>query len=238
MVPQEAVFAAQGSRQRRFDLLVFDWDGTLFDSTAIIARCIQAAVKDLGFAEPSFEQASHVIGLGLLHALRLAAPHVAPEQYPELARRYSHHYDTHADDLSLFPGVLDMLTDLKQQGFALAVATGKSRRGLDKTLAMLPMDGLFHATRTADETAGKPDPRMLHELMDELAVTPEKTLMVGDTSHDLQMALNAGCRGVGVSYGAHPLPQLQALGPLFIASSAHALHQGLVQHSNMTPSDE
>lgn len=231
MVTQEAAAAAQGMGRRRFDLLVFDWDGTLFDSTAIIARCIQAAVKDIGGEEPSFEQASHVIGLGLLHALRLAAPQVAPEQYPELARRYSHHYDTHADDLSLFPGVLDMLADLKQQGYYLAVATGKSRRGLDKTLATLPVQGLFHATRTADETAGKPDPLMLHELMHELAVAPSQTLMVGDTSHDLQMARNAGCAGVGVSYGAHPLPQLQALHPLFIAASASALHQGLLQHS-------
>jgi phosphoglycolate phosphatase len=124
-----------------------------------------------------------------------------------------------------------MLADLKAKGFQLAVATGKSRRGLDKTLAMLPMEGVFHATRTADETAGKPDPRMLHELMHELAVAPARTLMVGDTSHDLQMANNAGCMAVGVSYGAHPLPQLQALNPLFIASSAHALHRGLLQHS-------
>lgn len=218
--------------RRRFDLLVFDWDGTLFDSTAIIARCIQKAVMDVSGQEPSFEQASHVIGLGLLHALRLAAPHVPEHHYPELARRYSLHYDAHADDLSLFPGALDMLIDLKRQGYILAVATGKSRRGLDKTLAKLPIGGLFHATRTADETAGKPDPKMLHELMRELAVPAAQTLMVGDTSHDLQMALNAGCRGVGVSYGAHPLRQLEAHRPLFIASSAKALHQGLLAHAH------
>lgn len=234
MVTQAAAAAVNGMAPRRFDLVVFDWDGTLFDSTAIIARSIQAAVKDVSGEEPSFEQASHVIGLGLLHALRFAAPHVGPEQYPELARRYSQHYDAHADDLSLFPGVLDMLADLKARGYQLAVATGKSRRGLDKTLAMLPMEGVFHATRTADETAGKPDPCMLHELMEQLTVDPTRTLMVGDTSHDLQMANNAGCTGVGVSYGAHPLAQLQALNPLFIASSAQALHRGLLQHSQGT----
>jgi phosphoglycolate phosphatase len=216
------------------ELLVFDWDGTLFDSTAIIARCIQLAVRDVGGHEPSFEQASHVIGLGLLHALRLAAPDVQPEQYPELARRYGHHYDLHADDLSLFPGTLEMLADLQGRGYRLAIATGKSRKGLDHILERLPVEGLFVASRTADQTKGKPDPAMLLELMEECRVSAHHTLMVGDTSHDLQMALNAGCRSIGVSYGAHPAAQLEAFNPLFVAHSTQALHQGLLTHAGLS----
>ena len=215
-------------------LLVFDWDGTLFDSTAIIARCIQWAVRDVGGNEPSFEEASHVIGLGLMHALRLAAPDVKPGLYPELARRYSHHYDLHADDLSLFPGTLEMLASLKSEGYQLAIATGKSRRGLDHVLARLPVEGLFVASRTADQTQGKPDPTMLLEIMEECRVPARHTVMVGDTSHDLQMALNAGCRSVGVSYGAHPVAQLEALQPLFVAHNTQQLHQGLVKHARPT----
>ncbi len=218
----------------RAELLVFDWDGTLFDSTAIIARCIQLAVRDVGGDEPSFEQASHVIGLGLLHALRLAAPDVKPDEYPELARRYGHHYDLHADDLSLFPGTLEMLTDLKTKGYRLAIATGKSRKGLDHILGRLPVEGLFVASRTADQTQGKPDPTMLLELMEECRVTASHTVMVGDTSHDLQMALNAGCRSVGVSYGAHPVAQLEMLKPLFVAHNTQALHEGLLTHTGLS----
>jgi phosphoglycolate phosphatase len=217
--------------QRQFDLMIFDWDGTLFDSTAIIAEAIQRAVVDVGGRDPGLERASHVIGLGLRQALEWVAPDMNPSQYPELARRYAYHYERRADDLHLFPGILEMLLALKQAGYQLAIATGKSRRGLDLTMAQLPVDGLFCASRTADQTEGKPSPRMLLELMQECGCGSHNTLMVGDTTHDLQMALNAGCAAVGVSYGAHPLEQLTPLGPLFIADSPKDLHQGLLQYA-------
>lgn len=204
---------------RLFDLIAFDWDGTLFDSTAIIARSIQAAVRDVGGAVPSDRLAKHVIGLGLNQALAMAAPDVAPERYRELGERYRQHYMARQDELFLFAGILDLLAELRQRGHLLAVATGKSRRGLDAVLRSSNLDQTFAATRTADETAGKPDPRMLLELMDELGVPPQRALMVGDTSHDLQMARNAGCTGVAVSYGAHEPADLHALQPAFIAHS-------------------
>ena len=154
-------------RTRHFDLIAFDWDGTLFDSTAIIVRCIQAAVRDVGGQVPTDEAASYVIGMGLTQALAHAAPDVSPDKYPLLGERYRFHYYERQSDISLFGGTLDMLHDLKQRQHLLAVATGKSRRGLDETLRAVELRGMFHATRTADETAGKPDPRMLQELMSE-----------------------------------------------------------------------
>lgn len=218
------------STQRRFDLLVFDWDGTLFDSTAVIAQAIQRAVMDVGGKDPGLERASHVIGMGLLAALQWVAPELGSAKYPELARRYAYHYDAHANDLHLFPGILEMLVALKQAGCQLAIATGKSRSGLDHTLGKLPLEGLFCASRTADQTEGKPSPRMLHELMRECECSPLNTLMVGDTSHDLQMAVNAQCAAVGVSYGAHRLEQLVPLNPLFIAQSPGQLSEALLQY--------
>ena len=219
------------ARQRRFDLIAFDWDGTLFDSTAIITRSIQRAVGDVGGAVPSDADASYVIGLGLMQALAHAAPDVPKEKYPLLGERYKHHYSLHQGDISLFPGVLGMLDDLRQRQHFLTVATGKSRWGLNQALADVALKDVFHASRTADETAGKPDARMLHELMAELGVSPERTLMVGDTTHDLQMAINAGCAAVGVSYGAHNTSALAALGPLFVAHSAAELHQWMLEHA-------
>jgi phosphoglycolate phosphatase len=206
-------------------LIVFDWDGTLFDSTAIIARCIQLAVQDVGGTVPTQEQASYVIGLGLMQALAHAAPDVPKEKYPLLGERYKHHYTLEQNSISLFPGILEMLNDLKQRQHFLCVATGKSRWGLDEALHAVELRSLFHASRTADETRGKPHPMMLHELMTEMGVSPEKTLMVGDTSHDLQMAIHAGCASVGVSYGAHATNTLEACQPLHIAHSVKELHQ-------------
>ncbi|MCB2034213.1 MAG: HAD-IA family hydrolase, partial [Ottowia sp.] len=190
------------TRPRQFDLICFDWDGTLFDSTAIIVRCIQQAVVDVGGAMPSADAASYVIGMALTPALARAAPDVPPERYPELGARYRHHYLAQQHDISLFDGVLPMLTELKDRHHWLAVATGKSRRGLNDVLATRELQGVFDGSRTADETAGKPDPLMLHELMREFGAEPERTLMIGDTTHDLEMARNAGCASVGVSYGA------------------------------------
>ncbi|HEY6134372.1 MAG TPA: HAD-IA family hydrolase [Rubrivivax sp.] len=215
---------------RQFDLIAFDWDGTLFDSTALIVRCIQAACADVGTAVPSDKQASYVIGLGLRDALLHAAPGFPPERYPELGDRYRHHYFARQHQLVLFEGALPMLHALRTRNHVLAVATGKSRRGLDEALSTVELKGLFDATRTADETASKPDPLMLHELMAELGTSPARTLMIGDTTHDLQMAANAGVPSVAVSYGAHEHAAFEALSPLFVAHSVRELHDWLAGH--------
>ena len=215
---------------RNFDLIAFDWDGTLFDSTKIIVRCIQAAVRDVGGTVPTDKEAGYVIGLGLMQALAHAAPDVPPEKYPQLGERYRHHYAAHYDDLSLFDGVLPLLDALKARGHLLAVATGKSRRGLDEVLRTVELKGVFDGSRTADETAGKPDPLMLHELMAEFDVAPGRVLMVGDTTHDLQMAVNARCPSVGVSYGAHEPEAFAVLAPRHVAHSVQELHDWLLAH--------
>ena len=220
---------ASGSRQ--FDLIAFDWDGTLFDSTALITRCIQEAVCDVGGARPSDRDAAYVIGMGLMQALAHAAPDVPVERYPELGARYRHHYITHQQDISLFKGVLPMLADLKSRQHWLTVATGKSRQGLDHVLQAVELVGMFDGSRTADETQGKPHPRMLLELMSEFGVKPERTLMIGDTTHDLQMALNAGCQSVGVSYGAHEPDAFHVLKPRFVAHTVLELHGWLLNNA-------
>jgi phosphoglycolate phosphatase len=219
------------ARPRRFDLVVFDWDGTLYDSTALIARCIQSACAELGLPVPSDEAASHVIGLGLTEALQYVAPGLPPQRYPELGQRYRQHYLKRQDELVLFPGTLALLHALKARNHWLAVATGKGRRGLDEALQAVELKGLFDGTRTADETAGKPHPLMLQQLMREFGVEPERTLMIGDTTHDLQLALNAGTASVGVSYGAHGPSAFSALGPLFVAHSTAQLQDWLLTHA-------
>lgn len=214
---------------RKFDLIAFDWDGTLSDSTAIITRSIQAAVVDVGGAKPSDQDASYVIGMGLMQALAHAAPDVPTSKYPQLNERYKFHYGQSMNDISLFKGILELLSALKQRNHLLAVATGKSRRGLDDSLQAVELKGLFHASRTADQTANKPDPLMLHELMEELKVPPERTLVIGDTTHDLLMAQNAGCPSVAVSYGAHEPATFAAYNPLHIAHSVAELDQWMAK---------
>jgi phosphoglycolate phosphatase len=218
------------TRPKQFDLIVFDWDGTLFDSTALIVRCIQDACRDVGVPVPSHNDAAYVIGLGLVDALRYAAPDLPPQRYPELGNRYRHHYFSRQHELVLFPGVLEMLRSLKARHHWLAVATGKGRRGLDDALSLSQLAGMFDATRTADETASKPDPRMLLELMREFACEPERTLMVGDTTHDLLLAQNAGTPSVGVSYGAHEPEAFAAFHPRTIVHSPRELHEWLLSH--------
>jgi phosphoglycolate phosphatase len=214
-----------------FDLIAFDWDGTLFDSTGIIVRCIQEAVRDVGGTVPSDEAASYVIGLGLMQALAHAAPDVPKERYALLGERYRHHYVQQQNRISLFKGVLPMLQSLRERGHLLAVATGKSRHGLDEALHSVELQGRFHGSRTADETAGKPHPLMLQELMAEFGTAPQRTLMIGDTTHDLQMALNAGCASVGVSYGAHEPHGFAALQPRAVVHTVDELQRWLLTHA-------
>ncbi|WP_119153721.1 HAD family hydrolase [Caldimonas tepidiphila] len=219
------------TRPQAFDLIVFDWDGTLFDSTALIVQCIQAACADLEAPVPDDRQAAYVIGMSLHEALRHAVPGLAEERYPELVQRYRHHYFDRQHAVTLFAGVLPMLHALKDRHHWLAVATGKSRRGLDEALHTVQLRGLFDGTRTADETRSKPHPQMLEELMREFGAAPERTLMIGDTTHDLQMAANAGTASVAVSYGAHEPEAFHAFGPRFVAHSTGELHDWLLRHA-------
>jgi phosphoglycolate phosphatase len=216
---------------RNFDLVVFDWDGTLFDSTGLIVRCIQSACRDVGAVVPSDVDAAYVIGLGLHDALKHAAPGLPPERYPELGARYRHHYFARQHELVLFPGTLEMLHALKGRNHLLAVATGKGRRGLDDALAQSELHGLFDGTRTADETMSKPHPLMLQQLMAEFGVAPERTLMIGDTTHDLQLAVNAGTPRVGVSYGAHAPEAFADFAPLAVAHNTAELHAWLMNNA-------
>ncbi|RZI40173.1 HAD family hydrolase [Herbaspirillum sp. HC18] len=217
--------------RKQFDLIVFDWDGTLMDSTSTIAACIQAAAKDLGLPVPDSKQASYVIGLGLHDAMEAVLPGLEPKYYPHMVERYRYHYLTKDKGLTLFEGVRDMLTDLAQQGYFLAVATGKSRVGLNRALDAANLLSAFDATRCADETFSKPHPAMLQELTRELGQDLRRTVMIGDTTHDLQMAINAGSGSVGVHYGAHSAPELAALNPLFVASSVPELHNWLRENA-------
>jgi phosphoglycolate phosphatase len=199
---------------RRFELLVFDWDGTLMDSTAVIAGALQSACGDIGLPVPSEERARHIIGLGLHDALRYVLPGVPSSVYPQVVDRYRHHFLAREESAPLFEGVVEALTALEAAGHLLAVATGKSRRGLDRVLERTGLRGRFHATRCGEEAASKPAPAMLLDLQAELGVAKERTLMIGDTTHDLKMAQNAGVAGLAVAFGAHPRDQLLTLQPL------------------------
>jgi phosphoglycolate phosphatase len=187
-------------------------------------------VVDVGGQKPTDEQAAYVIGMALMPALAHAAPDVPKDKYPMLGERYRHHYAAHHNDLSLFDGILPMLQALREKQHLLTVATGKSRKGLDDALHQVALRGMFDGSRTADETAGKPNPRMLNELMAEFGVSPERTLMIGDTTHDLEMAHNAGCASVAVSYGAHGTSDFGRWNPLTVAHNVSELHDWLIGH--------
>jgi phosphoglycolate phosphatase len=199
---------------RRFDLVVFDWDGTLLDSPGAIVASIEAACRDLGLDPPPAARSRHIIGLGLHDALRCALPELDPKDYGRLAERYRHHYLARDHELSLFPGASDLVRALHAEGRRLGVATGKSRLGLSRALAASGLEAFFHATRCADECFSKPHPAMLLEILEELEVDPRRALMIGDTTHDLQMARSAGVAAVAVVFGAHPQAALAAETPL------------------------
>ncbi len=216
---------------KRYPLIVFDWDGTLMDSTAAIVHAIQAASRDLGLPEPPERQARHVIGLGLVEALGTAVPELQPERYPEMVERYRHHFLSRDHELVLFEGIAAMVEELAEDGYQLAVATGKSRLGLDRALRHSGLGRFIQASRCADECHSKPHPQMLEELMAEFGAQPEETLMIGDTSHDLQLARNAGVDALGVTYGAHPGTHLNEYGPLTCFDTVPELAAWLKKHA-------
>lgn len=218
-------------RDHRFDLIAFDWDGTLMDSTAVIASSIQRACADLGLPVPDDQRASHVIGLGLTDALAYAVPDMPKTMVPQMVERYRHHYLTRDADLPLFSGVREIVVALKEAGYFVAVATGKSRVGLDRAMDASGLRPLFDATRCADECRSKPDPQMLWDLGDELGVRNERMLMIGDTTHDLMMAANAGAASLAVSYGAHDERTLEGHGALAIVGSTAQLRTWLAANT-------
>lgn len=196
--------------ERRYDLIVWDWDGTIMDSTPTIVDCIQQACRDLGFKEPDDTLASSVIGLGIHDSLRRAVPWIEPIHFQKLTDRFRYHYLAKDHELDLFVGIRELLEELRADNYLLGVATGKSRVGLDRSLHHHQIGHLFHETRTADESFSKPHPGMLLELSDVLQVPTRRILMIGDTTHDLDMAANAGVDAVAVTYGAHPPDTLKA----------------------------
>jgi len=209
-----------------YRLLVFDWDGTIIDSAATIAECIRDASRELGLEVPDRQRASHVIGLGLHDAMRIAVPGLAAERYPEFVASYRKHFLVRKDSMQLFDGMRPLLEGLSKR-HVLAIATGKSRGGLDRDLEFHQLKPLFAASRCADETNPKPHPAMLMELIEELAVPKGSSLMIGDTSHDLEMARAAGVDALAVTYGAHPEESLRACEPLGCFSSVTQLEEWL-----------
>ena len=216
---------------RRFELIVFDWDGTLMDSAAAIVASLQGACRDLGHPVPTDTEARYVIGLGLQDAMRHVLPHVDPSEYPPLLERYRAHYLMRDEDTTLFQGAGRLVGELRQAGFKLAVATGKSRRGLNRALSATGLAESFHATRCADEGHPKPHPDMLESLMRALMVPAEQTLMVGDTTHDMAMAQNAGVACVAVAYGAHARTELEPYAPLACVEAISELRSWLLEHA-------
>ena len=214
-------------KPRQFDLLIFDWDGTLMDSAGVIVDSIQRACADLAIPIPGVRAARQIIGLGLIQALKTLLPDLAEEDYPRLVERYRYHYLGRDHDIPLFDGVEAGIRNLNVSGFQLAVATGKNRAGLQRAFASSGLGDAFLTTRTADQTHSKPHPAMVLEIIEELGADPARTLVIGDTGHDLLMASNAGVASLGVTYGAHEPEDLLPHSPLALIDSFHEVHAWL-----------
>ena len=188
----------------RYDLIVFDWDGTIMDSTGLIAECIQLAARDRRLPIPLTEDAKSIIGLGIHEATRRLFPDLDHDTQAAFAVAYRHHFVSRDHETPLYEGIRELLATLNHQARFLAVATGKPRAGLERAFTHTGLKPAFHFSRCADEGLPKPHPDMLLKLMNFTAVPPERTLMIGDTIHDLELANNAGVAAVAVTYGAHP----------------------------------
>jgi phosphoglycolate phosphatase len=213
-----------------YDLIVFDWDGTLMDSTQVIAASLQSACRDIGIAVPLREDALYVIGLGLADTFNHVAPDLDEDGRRRLSERYRHHFLAREREMPLYEGVRELLADLHGRGRRLAVATGKARRGLDRVLDSTGLRPWFEATRCADEGFAKPHPDMLLTLLDLTGVDPGRAVMVGDTTHDLELAANAGIDAVAVSYGAHGEKLLATRAAKARCASVAELHRWLTTH--------
>lgn len=216
----------------QYDLIVFDWDGTLMDSTGHIVNCMQQAIRQLDLAPLNDSAISHIIGLGLNEAAYVLYPDASAATIAFLADTYREIWLSNPLDTPLFANAYNLIQSLNEQNYFLGVATGKSRRGLDKVLTSSKLGPLFHATRCAGECHSKPHPQMLEELITYFGVDANKTLMIGDTEYDLQMAHNAGADSLGISHGAHGVATLQACSPKGIVADLHQAEQWLI---NLSP---
>lgn len=223
---------------RQYELLIFDWDGTLMDSIARIVNCFGNACADAGLPVPPESAMRHVIGLGLSEAVDMLLPGVDNALRERVVARYREHF-LHIDQtaMPLFSGVRAGLEELVSSGYLLAVATGKSRRGLDRVLQETGMSSLFVATRCADEALSKPHPKMLHDLLDYTGLSSEHALMVGDTTYDLQMARTAAMDSLAVSYGVHSRETLLAHAPRACLDSFDEVRQWLLPRAMTTPAE-
>ncbi|WP_447893518.1 HAD-IA family hydrolase [Vreelandella sp. GE22] len=213
----------------RYELIIFDWDGTLMNSVPKIVACMQAAALEAEWGELAVSDIENIIGLGLPEAIATLCPGIRPAQAETLRQRYSHHFvHLNTTPMPFFDGVEEGLERLRSTpGQRLAVATGKSRRGLDRIFEQTHSGGFFHASRTADETRSKPHPQMLNELLTELDVDVSRAVMVGDTEYDLEMARAIGMDRVGVTYGVHTPARLKASEPKWVAHSVDDLFNWL-----------
>lgn len=208
-----------------FDVVIFDWDGTLIDSVDHIADSLQLAARDLGFPEREREALRHIVGLGMQEALEHLYPGITREEMTRLREAYAHHFFQHETTAAdLFPG-MDELLEMLHGGPRLAVATGKSRPGLDRALASSGLARYFPLTRCANETASKPDPLMLQQIVTETGVPVERMVMVGDTIYDMEMARRIGMPAIGVTWGVHAADQLAEHDPVAIATGSSMLRE-------------
>lgn len=205
-------------------VVIFDWDGTLVDSAAHIVRCVQAAAADAGLDVPAADKVRHVIGLSLERAFMSIVPGARQDAFGSFVAAYREHFFRATGEVQpLFPGVADVLAELREQGLFLAVATGKGRNGLRRGLEETGLKRFFDVTRCAEDTASKPDPQMLREILDDLGLEPGEGLMIGDTSYDLEMAARIGMPSIGVTYGAHAREHLEPHRPLGLLDDIRAL---------------
>lgn len=216
---------------KKYELLIFDWDGTLMDSAGVIVDSIQKACEDMGIPAPDDHACRQIIGLGLIQALQTLLPNLAEDQYPRLVEHYRDHYLGRDATIPLFEGVSEGLRELHGAGFTLAVATGKSWKGLERALEYSGLGAYFSAVRCADQTHSKPHPAMVEEILDELLMEKANALVIGDTAHDMLMAANAGVDRLGVSYGAHHADSLYAHSPVAVLDSFCEVHAWLKHHA-------
>ncbi|WP_047533656.1 HAD family hydrolase [Methylotenera sp. N17] len=218
--------------QKQYDLIVWDWDGTLADSTGMITNALVKAAQQVGLPALDPAKATSIIGLGLRESIYALFGDLPEAQARDLAAQYNTNYYAGESEIPLFPGASDTIIELNKRGYKLAVATGKGRRGLNLALQHCGLTQYFHATKTVDECFSKPHPQMLDALMDELVVMPERTLMIGDTHYDLQMAKNAGVHTAAVTYGAQSAVQLSPYSPEYVFNSFHDLSTWLLDESH------
>ena len=213
---------------REFELLVFDWDGTLVDSIGRIVACTVASLRDAGLPPVDERRVRMSIGLGIRTMVERFVPGCDDATFERICDAYrSHWHETYSRDPVLFDGAREALLELERDGYLLAVATAKSRWGLASDLEATGLESMFHSTRTADESRSKPNPAMLLEILDDLGVRAGRALMVGDTVHDLQMAVNASVAGLGVTSGSHDRRELEEVPALDYLESVSSMPEWL-----------